>query len=321
MPYYPERKPDPYAEEQKRIEEAAARSRRRRLALAALFALVILYSLIRLIAYGADYMSSRQASQELQELYEEPTQIVTAAPTAAPKAQPATAEPRQETPTPSPEPEQEAVLPPAAYPDTPNLVVSERFRKLRKKNKNIIGWVKVDAVEEPVGLKDNTYFLTHDINGKKNANGAIFTDSGINLYTRPYTIFLFGHNMKSGNMFGRLRKYKESAYCYRHRIITFDSMYEEGTYAVFAVAEISTETGDSNYFDLWSLDSAKVEERQNALNKLLSRSIHTRMLDVHPDEQLLILVTCEGKDADRLVVAARRLREGESENNLTLPPL
>ena len=321
MPYYPERKPDPYAEEQKRIEEAAARSRRRRRALAALFALVIVYSLIRLIAYGADYMSSRQASQELQELYEEPTQIVTAAPTAAPKAQPATAEPRQETPTPSPEPEQEAVLPPAAYPDNPNLVVSERFRKLRKKNKNIIGWVKVDAVEEPVGLKDNTYFLTHDINGKKNANGAIFTDSGINLYTRPYTIFLFGHNMKSGNMFGRLRKYKESAYCYRHRIITFDSMYEEGTYAVFAVTEISTEAGDSNYFDLWSLDSAKVEDRQNALNKLISRSIHTRMLDVHPDEQLLILVTCEGKDTDRLVVAARRLREGESENNLTLPPL
>ena len=321
MPYYPERKPDPYAEEQKRIEEAAARSRRRRLALAALFALVIVYSLIRLIAYGADYMSSRQASQELQELYEEPTQIVTAAPTAALKAQPATAEPRQETPTPSPEPEQEAVLPPAAYPDNPNLVVSERFRKLRKKNKNIIGWVKVDAVEEPVGLKDNTYFLTHDINGKKNANGAIFTDSGINLYTRPYTIFLFGHNMKSGNMFGRLRKYKESAYCYRHRIITFDSMYEEGTYAVFAVTEISTEAGDSNYFDLWSLDSAKVEDRQNALNKLISRSIHTRMLDVHPDEQLLILVTCEGKDTDRLVVAARRLREGESENNLTLPPL
>ena len=321
MPYYPERKPDPYAEEQKRIEEAAARSRRRRLALAALFALVIVYSLIRLIAYGADYMSSRQASQELQELYEEPTQIVTAAPTTAPKAQPATAEPRQETPTPSPEPEQEAVLPPAAYPDNPNLVVSERFRKLRKKNKNIIGWVKVDAVEEPVGLKDNTYFLTHDINGKKNANGAIFTDSGINLYTRPYTIFLFGHNMKSGNMFGRLRKYKESAYCYRHRIITFDSMYEEGTYAVFAVTEISTEAGDSNYFDLWSLDSTKVEDRQNALNKLISRSIHTRMLDVHPDEQLLILVTCEGKDTDRLVVAARRLREGESENNLTLPPL
>ena len=321
MPYYPERKPDPYAEEQKRIEEAAARSRRRRLALAALFALVILYSLIRLIAYGADYMSSRQASQELQELYEEPTQVITAAPTASPEAQPATKEPRQETPTPSPEPEQEAVLPPAAYPDNPNLVVSERFRKLRKKNKNIIGWVKVDAVEEPVGLKDNTYFLTHDINGKKNANGAIFTDSGINLYTRPYTIFLFGHNMKSGNMFGRLRKYKESAYCYRHRIITFDSMYEEGTYAVFAVAEISTEAGDSNYFDLWSLDSTKVEDRQNALNKLLSRSIHTRMLDVHPDEQLLILVTCEGKDTDRLVVAARRLREGESENNLTLPPL
>ena len=55
MPYYPERRPDPYAEERKRIEEAAARKKRRRLALAAVFALMILYSVIRLIAYGAEY--------------------------------------------------------------------------------------------------------------------------------------------------------------------------------------------------------------------------------------------------------------------------
>ncbi len=321
MPYYPEKKPDPCTEEQKRVEQAAAQSKRRRLIFAVLFALIIVYSLIRLIVYGADYFSSRKTSQELQELYEAPTQVITAAPTATPQPQPVTEEPRREVATTTPESGQEAVLPPVAYPNNPEVIVTERFRKLRKKNKNIIGWVTVDAVEEPVGLKDNTYFLTHDINGKKNANGAIFTDSGINLNTRPYTIFLFGHNMKSGNMFGRLRKYKESAYCYRHRIITFDSMYEEGRYAVFAVTEISTEPGNSDYYDLWSLDSKNVEERETALNELLSRSIHTRMLDVHADEQFLILVTCEGKDTDRLVVAARRMREGATENNLTLPPL
>lgn len=39
--------------------------------------------------------------------------------------------------------------------------------------------------------------------------------------------------MKSGNMFGRLRKYKESAYFNSHRIITFDTLYEDGQYAVF----------------------------------------------------------------------------------------
>ena len=77
MPYYPERRPDPYAEEQKRIAEAAAKGKRRRLILAAAFSLLIIYSGIRLAAYGADYYASRQTSQTLYELYEEKNHIDT----------------------------------------------------------------------------------------------------------------------------------------------------------------------------------------------------------------------------------------------------
>ena len=183
-----------------------------------------------------------------------------------------------------------------------------------------MGWLSMDGVEEAVALKDNTYFLSHDVTGKKNVNGAIFADSAMTLMTRPYTVYLFGHNMKSGNMFGRLRKYKEGAYYYRHRIIRYDSMYEDGQFAVFAVAEISTKTGDPAYFDLWSLDSDRVDAREAALNELISRSRHGNVVDVRPDEQMLVLVTCCGREEDRLLVAARRLRDGESENRLTLPP-
>ena len=319
MPYYPEKKPDPYAEEERRTGEAAARSRRRRLALVALLALVILYSLIRLIAYGADCFSSRKTSQAMHELYEEPAEAVTAAPTAASTATPAATVPQQEAPAPAPEPTQSAFLQPVPYPDNPGLKISDRFRKLKKKSSSIIGWLSMDQLEEAVGRKDNTYYLTHDISGKRNSNGAIFADSGINLLTRPYTIFLFGHNMKNGNMFGRLRKYKESAYYYKHRIIRFDSQYEDGQYAVFAVADINTEPGNPGYYNLWSLDSNRRDERQAALDTLLARSVHAGMLDVQPDEQLLVLVTCDQKETDRLVVAARRLRDGESEDHLTLP--
>lgn len=319
MPYYPERRPDPYAEEQKRIAEAAARSKRRRLALAAVFSLIIVYSLIRLIAYGVEYFSSRETSQALYELYEEPTEVIAAVPTAVPTAVPVTEVPVQAMSTPEPDPTQSVYLPPVPYPNNPDWKISERFRKLKKKSSYIIGWLSMDDLEEAVVLKDNTFFLTHDVYGKKNANGAIFADSGLNLMTRPYTIFLFGHNMKSGNMFGRLKKYKESAYYFKHRIITFDSEYEDGKYAVFAVADINTEPGTPTYYNLWSLESNRADEREEALNKLLSRSVHANMLDVRPDEQLLVLVTCDQKETDRLVVAARRLRDGESENHLTLP--
>ena len=42
------------------------------------------------------------------------------------------------------------------------------------------------------------------------------------------------------------------------------------------------------------------------------------MLDVQADDQILVLVTCVDEDTDRLVVAARRLRDSETEEHLTL---
>ena len=42
------------------------------------------------------------------------------------------------------------------------------------------------------------------------------------------------------------------------------------------------------------------------------------VLDVREDEQILLLVTCIDTDTDRLVVAARRMREGESEDKLAI---
>ena len=171
-------------------------------------------------------------------------------------------------------------------------------------------------MDEPVAQKDNSYFLKRDATGKKNSNGAIFLDSGISLRTRPYTIILYGHNMKSGHMFGRLKKFKESAYFFRHRIITFDTLYEDGQYAVFAVADVDTIPGSAHWYDLWSLADDSYAGREEAIRILEKRSVISSALDVQADDQILLLVTCLDGDTERLVVAARRLREGEQANQL-----
>lgn len=48
------------------------------------------------------------------------------------------------------------------------------------------------------------------------------------------------------------------------------------------------------------------------------RSIIISALDVRVDDQILLLVTCLDGDTERLVVAARRLREGETAESLVL---
>ena len=276
--------------------------------------------------YTTDLIASRQTSRELQQIYDQgdsdhDPSIRVLAETAFPSLTPVfVTETPQPEDTASPDSTEEGILQSVQYPDNPGLKMSERFKKLRKKGKYIIGWISFDEVDEPVVQKDNTYFLKRDATGKTNSNGAIFLDSGIFLTTRPYTMILYGHNMKSGNMFGRLKKYKESAYFYKHRIITFDTLYEDGQYAVFAVMEMDTTPGVARWYDLWSLVTDNKANREKAIRILERRSVISSALDVQADDQILLLVTCLDGDTERLVVAARRLREGETADRLMFQP-
>ena len=191
-------------------------------------------------------------------------------------------------------------------------------QKLKQKSEYVVGWLKMDDLEEPVVRKDNSFFLTHDAMGKKNANGAVFLDESTQLLTRPYTLLLYGHNMKSGNQFGNLRKYKNFSYCFAHRFLQFDTLFEEGRYVIFAVETISVIPGKAKYVDVYALQSNEREIRGKALKALTDYSVYSGMVDVNEEDQLLLLMTCVGDDDERLVVAARRLREGESADRLTM---
>ena len=320
MPYIPEREPDPSGTKEKPAGTEEKLNRKLIRLLAVFSCVLVICGAFRLICYGTELAASRKTGTELRQVYEqtEPSEEVraTSRMIRSPTPQPAPA--AAVTAAESPQPAESGSLLPEDYPDNPDLKVADRFRKLRKKNPYIVGWLSVDQVEEAVAQKDNRFFLKHDAAGRKNSNGAIFLDENISLQTRPYTLILYGHNMKSGNMFGRLKKYQDHTYCNNHRIISFNSMYEEGQYAVFAVAQISTVPGTASYYDLFSLNTDCREDREKAISALEKRSVYNSVLDVRPEEQILLLVTCTSEDTDRLVVAARRLRDGEKEHSLMM---
>ena len=273
------------------------------------------YGVVRLIGYFNDLQRSRQTTQELREALAE-----------AQTAEPIPEEPDEENEASSEEPPQPAAetaipeqlatedtggtaavsdkLPVVEYPNGYALV--PRIQELRKKSEYIIGWMTMDDLDEPVVHKDNTFFLNHDAMGKKNVNGAIFMDQGTSLLTRPYTILLYGHNMKTGAMFGNLRKYEEFSYCFKHRFLQFDTLYEEGKFEIFAVATISLTPGKAKYIDLAGLQSKDRKTRAAALEALISVSPHGRFTEVDVEDQILLLITCVGDDDERLVVAAKR---------------
>ena len=320
MPYYP-------SGPERKAPDSPPRGRiLLRRTLLCISALVFLYGAVRLGMYGADLIASRRTARELREvagMEEAAGSVQEQTPASDPGDQPgeaaqdATADAALQKPATASAPAGRSggspavsdTLPSVPYPDGFQLV--PRIQKLRKKSEHIIGWITMDDLDEPVARRDNTFFLDHDAMGKRNGNGAIFLDERTDLLSRPYTLLLYGHNMKSGAMFGNLRKYRQFSYFHRHARFRFDTLYEEGEYVLFALAKISLTPGKPGYVNILDLQSGSRNTRQSVLDALLAASMHPNLTEVRAEDQLLLLVTCDGEDDERLVAAARRLRENE----------
>ena len=277
----------------------------------AVSALIVAIGIAGIVNYVVQLNRAKQTTQEIREAADSSSELEikdselqavegTSVPeiTAVPEVTPVAEEVRAAA-------ADENLLGPVEYPD--GLQVNERIRKARKKSPYIMGWLKMDDLDEPVAQKDNDFFLDHDAAGLHNINGAIFMDENTKLLTRPYTVFLYGHNLKSGAMFGNLRKYRKPEYCQAHRDLSFETLYEEGQYEIFAVTMIRVTPGLSGYLNLWDLDSADRAVRRETISQLRKNSQYYSTLKVGEEDQLLLLITCEGDDDQRLVVAAKRI--------------
>ena len=204
------------------------------------------------------------------------------------------------------------------WPDNPSMTVSARLKNMQKQNGDVVGWLQLpDMPGQPVVQRDNTYYLKRDCMGYHNVNGALFLEETISLKTRPDTYIIFGHNMKTGEMFGSLRLFENVSYYRENAVIDFNVLYEDGQYVIFAVADIDTVQGMSRYVPFMLLPGMEAGQRNDAIRKLQAYSAVVSPVQVNAEDQLLLLVTCDGTEDSRRVVAARRLRPGETAQGMT----
>ena len=82
------------------------------------------------------------------------------------------------------------------------------FDYLRGINSDIYAWICLGYSDQEYPVlqsSDDEYYLHHGIYGGYSADGALFTESGYNdlSFDEPCTV-IYGHNLASGAMFGRL---------------------------------------------------------------------------------------------------------------------
>ena len=177
------------------------------------------------------------------------------------------------------------------------------FSVLKNRYPDFIGWLKIEGeIDEPVVQRDNEFFLDHDARGNENINGALFLDAIVDLNTRPYSLIIYGHNMRSGAKFGNLYRYEENSYFTAHKDISFDTIYESGTYEVFATGVFRTEN-----IDIFFLNTLDIAERNRMIESLRENAVMDSGAEIGAADQLLILITCVDDDAERRFVAAKRV--------------
>ena len=197
-----------------------------------------------------------------------------------------------------------------------DLDILPEMRELTQKNPDTVGWISIPGtVHLPVVYRDNTYYLDHDFTGAKNASGTLFLDEASPIGEGTQNLLIHGHAMNDGSMFGILTHYRRLDFLKEHPLITFNTLWEKGTYAVAEVLRVSSKVGDANYFNYFSNPAFEsVSDFDEYRAQLEARSRYAIPVDIQPTDALITLSTC--LDDDRLVVIARRLRPGETRDEI-----
>lgn len=191
--------------------------------------------------------------------------------------------------------------------------VLEQYKSLYNQNKNLIGWIKIDdtIIDYPVmQTKDNEFYLDHDINQKPDKNGTLFLDSSCDVMNQSTNYIVYGHNMRSGKMFGSLSAYKSPKYYETHPYIQFDTIYEEGMYQVMYVFQSRIYNEDEVVFKYYQFIDANSEDEFNSyMDEMKEISFYDTGVEAVYGDHLLTLSTCDYEEKDgRFVVVAKRIR-------------
>ncbi|MCI9320764.1 MAG: class B sortase [Lachnospiraceae bacterium] len=190
--------------------------------------------------------------------------------------------------------------------------VLEEFKTLLNKNQKLIGWLKIDDtnIDYPVmQTSDNEYYLDHNLNQEYDKNGSIFMDKDCDVLQPSTNFILYGHHMKSGQMFGNLDRYSSEAYYKEHPYIQFDTIYERGTYQVMYVFRshvYSEEEIAFKYYQFIDVNSEK--EFDSYMQEMAAMSYYDTGVTAEYGDQLLTLSTCDYQEKDgRFVVVAKKI--------------
>lgn len=188
------------------------------------------------------------------------------------------------------------------------------FAPILQQNADFAGWITIEGtnIDNPIILNRDggDFYLTHNFNGEEDINGTLFMDARCDIAERSTNLIIYGHNMKSGQMFGDLKKYLQEDFFSSHKQVIFDTIYEKGIYEIFAVCLGEVHYRDENTFRYYNFIQADTEEEYQAfLDNIRELSVFISEELPNYGDDLLTLSTCNNYTEDgRLFLVARKIQ-------------
>ena len=182
------------------------------------------------------------------------------------------------------------------------------LEELHKENEHVVAWIKIDGtnVDYPVLYSKDDYYLNHNYKKEKVEEGSIYIDKYNTLNDK--NLILHGHNMRNGDMFHDLLKYKEKSFYKNHKTIEFYTLDGYNEYEIISVFLSKVYKKTDDVFKYYKYYGDKIK---NNYDEYIENIKDLSLYDINltaSGEDLITLSTCEySTENGRMVVVAKKV--------------
>lgn len=195
--------------------------------------------------------------------------------------------------------------------------VSEMFSNecLYNENQDFSAWLTIDntKIDYPVMYTPSNpeYYIRRNFKKEYSMQGSLFFSEDSNIMNDSDNLIIYGHNMKSGDMFADLLNYQKESYWITHKNITLSTVSEVYQYEVIDCFYTELDTSNENTFryDLFTTAESE-EEFTDFMENVKQCSYYNTEKEAVYGDKLLTLSTCVNTIEDtnaRIVVLAKRI--------------
>ena len=180
--------------------------------------------------------------------------------------------------------------------------ISVDWEGLQNRNEDIVAWILVPAVEisYPVmQAEDNEYYLHRDIDRNYLFAGSVFMDAFNSPSLFNYNTIIYGHNMRDGSMFARLKEFQQKETLDKCRYFWLLTPKADLLYEICSIHQAQTGS------DTFTVRFENFISYQTWQEKMMQMSSPSTGASLDTQDRIVTLSTCTESSAVRMTVQGK----------------